>query len=88
MFSTNDPQQIRSIYSTLAAIKWNGHLKEGMDDELNSNVNIFRVLFSILSNNPEYLKYLEDDSSYNLQNGAFSKSAKAVIDDSGQVISN
>ncbi len=88
MFSTEDPQQIRSIYSTLAAIKWNGHLKEGMDAELSSNVNIFRVLFSNLSENPEYLKYLEDDSSYNLQNGTFSKSVRAVIDDSGKVISN
>jgi hypothetical protein len=88
MFSTNDSQQIRSIYATLAAIKWNGHLKEGMDAVLSSNVNIFRVLFSILSENPEYLKYLEEDSSYNLQNGTFSKSVRAVIDDNGKVISN
>lgn len=88
MFSTNDPQQIQSIYSTLAAVKWNGHLREGMDDELTSNVNIFRVLFSVLSENPEYLKYLEDDSSYNLQNGTFSKSVRPVIDDSGKVIAN
>ncbi|MDC8001647.1 hypothetical protein POV26_11410 [Aequorivita todarodis] len=88
MFSTKNPQQIRSIYSTLAAIKWNGNLKEGMDAELKSNVNIFRVLFSVLSENPEYLKYLEDDSSYNLQNGTFSKSVRAVVDDRGKVISN
>lgn len=86
MFSTKDPNQIRSIYSTLTAIKWNGHLKEGMDSKLTSNVNIFRVLFSVLSENPEYLKYLEDDSSYNLQNGTFSKSIRAVIDDSGKVL--
>lgn len=88
MFSTKNPQQIHSIYSALAAIKWNGQLKEGMDSELKSNVNIFRVLFSILSENPEYLKYLEDDSSYNLQSGTFSKSVRAVIDDNGKVISN
>ena len=80
MFSTKDPAQIRSIYSSLAAIKWNGHLKGGMDAELKSNVNLFRVLFSVLSENPEYLKYLEDNSSYNLQNGTFSKSVRAVID--------
>lgn len=88
MFSTEDPQKIRSIYSTLAAVKWNGHLMEGMDTELRSNVNIFRVLFSVLSENPEYLKYLEDDSSYNLQNGTFAKSVRVVIDDNGKVISN
>ncbi len=88
MFSTNDPQQIHSIYSTLAAIKWNGNLMEGMDTELKSNVNIFRVLFSVLSENPEYLKYLEDNSSYNLQNGTFSKAVRPVIDDNGKVIAN
>ncbi|WP_026452725.1 sulfatase-like hydrolase/transferase [Aequorivita capsosiphonis] len=88
MFSTKDPNQIHSIYSTLAAIKWNGHLKEGMDDNLKSNVNVFRILFSILSENPEYLKYLEEDSSYNLKNGTFYKSVRPVIDDSGKVILN
>lgn len=88
MFSTKNSDHIHSIYSTLAAIKWNGHLKEGMDDNLKSNVNIFRVLFSVLSENPEYLKYLEDDSSYNLQNGTFYKSVRPVIDDSGKVILN
>jgi len=86
MFSTNDPQQIKSIYSSLAAIKWNGHLVEGMDSELTSSVNLFRLLFSVLSKNPEYLNYLEDNSSYNLQQGTFSKSVRAVIDDGGNVI--
>ncbi|MCZ4319705.1 hypothetical protein O4H26_11945 [Aequorivita viscosa] len=88
MFSTKNPEQINSIYATLGAIKWNGNLKEGMDADLQSNVNVFRVLFSVLSENPEYLKYLEDDSSYNLQNGTFWKSVRAVIDDSGKVIAN
>lgn len=87
MFSTTDLNQLHSVYSTLAAIKWNGHLKEGMDSELRSNVNVFRVLFSVLSENPEYLKYMEDNSSYNLQNGSFSNSVKAVIDDAGNVTS-
>lgn len=88
MFSTENSDQIHSIYSTLMAIKWNGHLPEGMDAQLKSNVNIFRVLFSVLSENPEYLKYLEDDSSYNLQNGTFWKSVRPVIDDSGEVLLN
>lgn len=87
MFSTTDPAQIRSIYSSLAAIKWNGHRKEGMDAELKSNVNLFRVLFSVLSENPDYLKYLEHNSSYNLQNDTFSKSVREVIDNEGKVIS-
>lgn len=88
MFSTTDPNQIHSIYSVLSAIKWNGNLKEGMDENLQSNVNFFRILFANLSENPEYLKYLEDDSSYILQNGTFSKSVRKAIDDRGTVTSN
>lgn len=86
MFSTNNPDQIKSIYSTLATIKWNGHLVDGMDVDLKTNVNLFRVLFSVLSKNPDYLKYLEDNSSYNLVNGSFSNSVRAVIDDEGTII--
>ncbi len=86
MFSTRDSNQIKTIYSTLAAIKWNGNLIDGFDEELRSNVNVFRVLFSVLSENPEYLKYMEDNSSYNLQNGTFFKSVRAAIDDSGNVL--
>lgn len=86
MFSTKDPIQIQSIYSSLAAIKWNGYLEDGMDAELKSSVNFFRVLFSVLSKNPEYLKYLEDNSSYNLKQGSFFNSVHAVMDDEGTVI--
>ena len=88
MFSTRDPDQIKSVYSTLAAIKWNGYLQEGFDAELTSNVNVFRTLFSVLGNNPEYLKYMEDNSSYILENGAFSESVRMAIDDEGKVLEN
>ena len=86
MFSTRDSNQIKTIYSTLVAIKWNENLIDGFDEELRSNVNVFRVLFSVLSENPEYLKYMEDNSSYNLQNGTFFKSVRAAIDDQGNVL--
>ncbi len=88
MFSTRDPDQINSVFSSLAAIKWNGYLEEGFDKELRSNVNVFRVLFSVLSENPEYLKYMEDNSSYILQNGTFYKSIRAAIDDQGNVLND
>lgn len=86
MFSTTNPAQINSIFSSLAAIQWNGHLKDDMDSELKSSVNFFRVLFSVLSENPEHLKYVEDNSSYNLKQGSFSKSVEAVINNEGEVI--
>lgn len=86
MFSTTDPDQIKSIFSSLAAIRWNGHLIDGMDKELKSSVNLFRVLFSVLSENKEVLNHTEDNSSYNLKQGSFFNSVEAVIDNNGEVI--
>lgn len=86
MFTTTDANQLHSIFSTLAAIRWNGNLTEEMDSELRSNVNLFRILFANLSEDASYLKYLEDNSSYNLKSGSFRNSVQAVLDDTGNAI--
>ncbi|HAT64670.1 MAG TPA: hypothetical protein DCS66_08725 [Flavobacteriaceae bacterium] len=87
MFSTRDATKIESIYASLCAIKWNGLDNEGYDEDLKSNVNVFRVLFSALSKNKAYLKHLEGDESYNLNNeGSFFKSVRKVIDKNGNVV--
>ena len=71
----------------MAAIKWNGFLKKDFDKDLRSNVNIFRVLFSVLSENETHLNALEDNSSYNLLiKNSFYKSVNKVIDDKGKVV--
>lgn len=88
MFSTNNYDEIRSIYSVLAAIKWNGNLKENMDADLRSNVNLFRVLFATLSDKPELLENLEDNSSYNLKQGTFLNAVRAVLDNQGNLVAN
>ncbi len=87
MFQTKNEAQLRSIFGTLAAIKWNGYQENGYDDNLQSNVNVFRVLFSVLSKNKEYLDNLEDDSSYNLLIDNFLyNSVNKVISDNGEVV--
>lgn len=86
MFSTQNPDQIKTVFSNLAAIKWNGNNPETGKSVLRSNVNLFRVLFAGLAQNQEYLKYTEDDSSYNLKNGFFFNSVRAVIDSDGNVL--
>jgi hypothetical protein len=87
MFSTSDEDAINSIYANISAIKWNGNLIEGFDEGLTSNVNLFRVLFSVLSENKSYLDNLEDDASYNLRVGnPFTKKVYKVIDDKGQIV--
>ena len=89
MYSTNKPEYINSIYSTLAAIRWNGFLKEDLDINLKSNVNLFRVLFAVLAENKSFLNHLEDDSSFNLhKENTFYNSVYRVIDNDGNVIFN
>lgn len=84
MFTTTDEQNLRSIFSSIAAIKWNGHLKTGFDSELRSTVNLFRVLFSSLANDGSYLKNMEDNSSYNLhRENWYRKTVYQSLDDAG-----
>ncbi len=87
MYQTKDENQIRSIFGAIAAIKWNGFLKKDFDKELISNVNLFRILFSVLSENKTYLNALEDNSSYNLLiKNSFYKSVNKVIDNKGKIV--
>ena len=86
-YSNDNKEFMLSTFSVLAAIKWNGYLKEGYDKDLRTNVNLFRVLFSILSEEPKYLKHLEDNGSYNLNyENPYYYSVYKVIDDKGDVL--
>lgn len=87
LHSNDNPVLINSIFSNIAAIKWNGNLEPNFDENLKTNVNLFRVLFSVLSKDPKYLEYLEDDSSYNLRLNSFGfKSVKKQIDSNGNIL--
>ncbi len=87
MFQTQDKAKIESIFSTLAAIKWNGIDPKGYDLDLISNVNLFRVLFSVLSENKQHLDHMEDDSSYNIHvENYFYNSVYQVINDKGEFV--
>jgi hypothetical protein len=87
MFQTKNKTLLKSVFGNLAAIKWNGHLKNNEDKNLTSNVNVFTVLFSVLSEDNTHLKAKEDDASYNLRiDGYFSKKVHPVFDANGQLI--
>jgi len=87
LFSATETELISSTFSNIAAIKWNGHLEKDYDMHLKSNVNLFRVLFSVLSKEPKYLDNLEDDSSYNLKLNSFGfKKVAKMIDANGQIL--
>ena len=59
-----DPSLKKSIFSSLLAIRWPNNMPPEYDDALQSNVNLFRVLFTYLSQNKTYLNHLEEDKSY------------------------
>lgn len=87
MFSNKEPNKINSVFANLMAVKWNGNLPDTFDDDLKTNVNVFRVLFSALSEDPKLLENLEDNSSYNLRHkNSFFKGVTKVIDNDGRVI--
>lgn len=84
-FMNDSEIRLQSVFSNIAAIKWNGFLKENYDKDLKTNVNLFRVLFSALSENPKYLKHLEDNSSYNLNyENPYYNSVHQAINDKGE----
>ncbi|MCA0132862.1 alkaline phosphatase family protein [Winogradskyella alexanderae] len=86
LYSNEKPELINSIFSNIAAIKWTGHLEEGFDKDLESNVNVFRVLFASLSKNEKYLDHMEEDISYNLRLNSFgNKDVIEAIDHNGNV---
>ncbi len=83
MFSTQKEAHIASIFSNICAIKWNGLPYDEFDEGLTSNVNVFRTLFSVLSENKSYLNNLEKDESYNLNNEGYFKEVVKLINDDG-----
>ena len=87
LYSAEEPKLIRSTFGNIAAIKWSNNLVPNYDANLKTNVNLFRVLFASLGENPKYLGHLEDNSSYNIKLNNFGfKSVKKVIDESGNVL--
>ncbi|MBO6606139.1 sulfatase-like hydrolase/transferase [Psychroserpens sp.] len=89
MFTTRDETELNSIYSVLAAIKWNGYDHEDVDLSFRSNVNLFRILFAALSEDKTYLEDLEDDSSYNLlKDSMYFNAVNQVIDSDGNFVFN
>ena len=79
-----DRDLIYSIFTSALAIKWPNETP-GFDDKLNTSVNLFRVLFSYLSDNESYLNYLEDDKSYTIIREGAPFGVYEYIDEKGKV---
>jgi len=76
-----DRKLLNSIFGAKLAIKWNGVEHSEYDAQLKTSVNLFRILFSYLSEDKLLLNNLQPDASYNCYDASdFSKVYKAIED--------
>ena len=61
---TDDADKIKSIFSTLLAVKWPDNNPPEFHQELKTSVNLFRIVFAYLSDNPKLLEQLQPNRSY------------------------
>ena len=74
---------IHSISTSMLAVKWRNKAPK-FDYKLKTNVNLFGVLFSYLSDNTTYLESLQENKSYTIIN----KSVYELIIEEGDVVFN
>lgn len=60
-----DKQLLESAFGAKLAIRWNDVRSKNYDAKLKTSVNLFRCLFSFLSEDKKYLNNLQPDASYN-----------------------
>lgn len=76
-----DKKLLYSIFGAKLAIKWSDSQYVGYDSKLKTAVNLFRILFSYLSEDKALLDNLQSDTSYNCYDSSdFSKIYKAIED--------
>lgn len=76
-----DPKLLNSIFGAKLAIKWNDSQHTEYDAKLKTSVNLFRIVFSYLSEDKSLLYNLQSDTSYNCYDSSdFSKVYKAIED--------
>ncbi len=85
---TQNRDKIYSIFSNLFAIKGVDTTFQEYNKNLKTSVNVFRVLFSYLSENKKYLTHLQDDGSYIIIYRGAPRGIYQYIDDSGNVVFN
>jgi hypothetical protein len=83
---TDDPDLTRSIFSSVLAIRWpKGDVPE-YKNELKTSVNLFRVVFSYLSDNNDYLNALADDKSFDVLSEDTPFGVYEVINENEEVV--
>jgi len=80
----SDPDLIKSVFTSALAIKWPAN--ESFSGDFKTSVNLFRTLFSYLSDDTAYLKELEDEASYLVIKKEAPYGVYKTIDAKGEVV--
>lgn len=75
-----------SIFGANLAIAWPDGNNPVYDDSIKTSVNLFRVLFSYLSENKNYLDHLQENGSYLIINEGAEDGIYQTIDDNGTIV--
>jgi hypothetical protein len=78
-----DEKLLFSIFGAKLAIKWNDSSRTEYDSKLKTPVNLFRILFSYLSENKLLLDNLQPNTSYNCYDSTDFTKVYMAIDENG-----
>ncbi|WP_420574565.1 sulfatase-like hydrolase/transferase [Kordia sp.] len=81
-----DRDLVYSAFSSALAIKWPNNTAPSYDKQLKTPVNLFRVLFTYLSEDETLLKHLEEDTSYSVVKKDAPTGIYKYIDKDGNVV--
>ena len=84
-FKTDDRDLIHSMFSSQLSIRWPDGQAPAFDSQLKSSVNVFRILFSFLSEDQKYLQHLQADDSYMIIYEGAPKGVYKLLDGDGNV---
>jgi len=82
-----DRDIIYSIFTSALAIKWPEEAPD-FDNKLKTNVNLFRVLFSYLSEDESYLEYIQENKSFSIIDSGAPFGIYEYIDENGNIVFN
>jgi len=60
-----DPELLQAVFGAKMAVRWNDDKALSYGNHLKTSVNLFRILFAFMSEDPKYLQNLQPDESYN-----------------------
>lgn len=83
---TKDRDLIYSIFSSNLSIHWPNNEPPEFDSQLKSSVNVFRILFSYLSEDDSYLLNLQENASFVIIKKDAPASVYKYIDEAGNIV--